>query len=183
MNRTEKQQEIDALKTGFATARNAFFFDYRGLKVEQVSDLRRKVRATRSSYRVAKNRLAIIAARETPLKDMETLFDGMTAVVWNESDPVALAKVLHEFAKTAPITIKGGVVEGRKITAADVAGITSLPARPELIATFAGMIKSPMVKFVSVLKAPVRDLVSVLSQVADGKPKMAEKSNEEPAQA
>jgi len=169
MNRTEKKQEIDALKSGFAGANNAFFLDYRGLKVEQVSDLRRKVRATKSSYRVVKNRLAIIAARETPLKDMDNLFDGMTAVVWNETDPVALAKVLHDFAKTAPILIKGGVVEGRKITTADVAGISSLPSRPELVATFAGMLRSPMVKFVSVLKAPVRDLVSVLSQVADSK--------------
>jgi len=169
MNRAEKKQEIESLKTQFAGANNAFFLDYRGLKVEQVSDLRRRVRATKSSYRVAKNRLAIIAARETPIKDMETLFDGMTAVVWNETDPVALAKVIHEFAKTAPVTIKGGVVEGKKIGVADITSITTLPSRPELVATFAGMIVSPMVKFVSVLKAPVRDLVSVLSQVADSK--------------
>ena len=169
MNRTEKKQEIDALRQGFTTARNAFFLDYRGLKVEQVSDLRRKVRATKSSYRVVKNRLASIAAKESPVKGMEVLFDGMTAVVWNEKDPVALAKVLHDFSKTIPLVIKGGVVEGKSVTASDVTEITKLPGRNELIATFAGMIVSPMVKFVSVLKAPVRDLVSVLSQLADKK--------------
>jgi len=169
MNRAEKTQEIERLKEGFLKANNAFFIDYRGIKVEQVSDLRRKVRATKSSYRVVKNRLAIIAARETPLKDNDILFDGMTAVVWNEKDPVALAKVIHEFAKTTPITIKGGVVEGKKVSAEEVVGITTLPGRPELVATFARMIVSPMVKFVSVLKAPVRDLAQVMNQVAEKK--------------
>ncbi len=169
MNRTEKQQEIETLREALRSARNAFFLDYRGLSVAQVSDLRRKVRATKSSYRVVKNRLAILASRDTPLNEQGSLFDGMTAVVWNEADPIALAKVIHEFSKTVPITIKGGVVEGRTVSAVDVAGITSLPGRPGLIAAFAGMLRSPMVKFVSVLKAPVRDLVSVLSQVAEKK--------------
>jgi large subunit ribosomal protein L10 len=167
VNRTEKQQEIDALKTTFREARNAYFLDYRGLTVAQVSDLRRKVKATRSGYRVVKNRLAIIATRESPLKDMGKLFDGMTAVVWNESDPIALAKVIHEFSKTVPVVIKGGVVEGRPVVPKDIEGITKLPGRTELIATFAGMLQSPLVKFVSLLKAPVRDFASVLRQVAD----------------
>lgn len=170
MNRTEKQQAIDELKQNIANARNAYFIDYRGLTVQQVSDLRRKVRATKSGYRVVKNRLAIIAARDTPLAGQEKLFDGMTALVWNETDPVALAKVIHEYAKAEPkVVIKGGVVEGRTITPDDLAGISSLPGRNELIATFAGMLRSPMVKFVSVLMAPVRDFASVMRQVGEKK--------------
>jgi len=169
VNRTEKQQEVEALRETLRGARNAYFLDYRGLTVAQVSDLRRKVRATKSGYRVVKNRLAIIAVRDTPLKDQAEHFDGMTAVVWNDTDPIALAKVLHEFSKTVPVKVKGGVVEGRGVGPKDIEGITQLPGRPELVATFAGMIRSPMVKFVSVLLAPVRDFASVLKQIADSK--------------
>jgi large subunit ribosomal protein L10 len=167
VNRTEKQEEIQSLHKIWGSANNAYFFDYRGLKVEQVAELRRKVRATQSGYRVVKNRLAILASKETPLEAQHVLFDGMTAVVWNESDPVDLAKVLHEFARTSSLTIKGGVVEGRAVEPKEIEGITTLPARPDLIATFAGMIRSPLVKFVSVLNAPLRDFASVLKQVAD----------------
>jgi len=169
VNRTEKQHEIDGLRETFRAAKNAYFLDYRGMTVAQVSDLRRKVKATRSDYRVVKNRLAIIATRESPLKDMQQLFDGMTAVVWNDSDPIALAKVIHEFSKTVPMVIKGGVVEGRSVEPKEIEGITRLPGRTELIATFAGMLTSPLVKFMGLLKAPVRDFASVLRQVADKK--------------
>ena len=169
MDRTEKHNEVESLREAWSKVQNAYLLDYRGLKVSEASELRRRVRETNSKYRVVKNRLAILAARETPLKVQESLFDGMTAVVWNETDPLDLAKTLHEFAKTAPIVIKGGIVEGRLVGAAEIEGITKLPARPDLIATFAGMLRSPLVKFVSVLAAPVRDLAIVLKQVADRK--------------
>jgi large subunit ribosomal protein L10 len=169
VNRTEKQQEIDSLKAALQNARNAYFLDYRGLTVAQVSDLRRKVRATKSKYKVVKNRLAIIATRETPLAGQEKLFDGMTAVVWNETDPVALAKAIHEYSKTVPVQIKGGVVEGKPVTTSEFQSITSLPGRQELIATFAGMLRSPLIKFVLLLKAPLRDFALVARQAAEKK--------------
>ncbi len=174
MDRTEKHQEVEALREAWSKVKNAYLLDYRGLKVSEASELRRKVKETNSNYRVVKNRLAILAARETPLRDQEALFDGMTAVVWNDTDPVDLAKVLHEFAKSAPIVIKGGVVEGRAVNPKEIEGITKLPARPDLIATFAGMLRSPLVKFASVLVAPMRDLASVLKQVADSKKEQAQ---------
>jgi large subunit ribosomal protein L10 len=89
--------------------------------------------------------------------------------VWNEADPVALAKVIHEFAKTVPMVIKGGVVEGKSVAASEIEGITRLPGRLEMVATFAGMLRSPLVKFVCLLKAPVRDFASVVRQVAEKK--------------
>lgn len=169
MDRTEKKQEVATLHEAWSNAQNAYLLDYRGLTVSQVTELRRKVRETKSQYRVVKNRLAILATKETPLEGQDALFDGMTAVVWNEEDPIELAKVLDEFAKGAPIDVKGGVVEGRAVDAAAFSEITKLPTRPDLIATFAGMLRSPLTKFVSVLNAPLRDLASVLKQVADSK--------------
>lgn len=167
MNRAEKAQEIESLKEGWQGAQNAFFLDFRGMKVSEVTELRQKVREARSRYKVVKNRLAIIAARETALKNQEKLFDGMTAVVWNNEDPIDLAKVIQEYSKTAPLTIKGGVVDGQTVSAAQIEDITKLPSRPQLIATFAGMLRSPLIKFVSVLQAPLRDFASVLRQVSE----------------
>lgn len=167
MNRTERQQEIDALHEVFSGANNAYIVGFTGLKVEQVNDLRRKIRGTQSRYRVVKNRLAARAAEGTALSGHAALFDGPTAVALGGSDPVALAKVLAEFQKSAPIKVKGVVIEGRVMPAAALDSIVTLPGRPELISRFAGMLRSPLVKFVTVLKAPVRDFASVLRQVAE----------------
>lgn len=169
MDRTEKQQEIDSMKQAWQEVSNAYFVDYRGLTVEQASALRAKIRETESSYRVVKNRLAIIAARDTPLKDLQSHFGGMTGIAWNSGDPVALAKVIHQFTKESPLEFKAGLVDGNPIEAKELTTVTSLPSRPELIATFAGMLRQPVSKFASLLLAPMRDLASVLKQVAEKK--------------
>lgn len=169
MNRTERQEEIDALHKDFETARNAYLVGFSGLKVEQVNDLRRRVRGASGRYRVVKNRLAIRAAEGTPLSGQTVLFDGPTAVAWTADDPVGLAKVLADFQKSAPIKVKGVVLEGKAMPATALEGIVNLPTRPELISRFAGMLRSPLVKFVLLLKAPVRDFASVLRQIGDQK--------------
>lgn len=167
MNREERQQEIDALREEFAAARNAYLVEFAGLKVQQVNELRRKVRGASGRYRVVKNRLAIRAADGTPLAGRPELFDGPTAVAYSDADAVALAKVLAEFQKNNPIKVKGIVLEGKPMPAAALEGIVNLPSRPELISRFAGMLRSPLVKFVLLLKAPVRDFASVVRQVAE----------------
>ena len=177
MNRMERQQEVDALRQELTAARNAYLVEFSGLKVEQVNDLRRKVRGASGRYRVVKNRLAIRAVDGTPLAEQSKLFDGPTAVAYTAGDPVALAKVLAEFQKNAPIKVKGLVLEGKALPAASLDSIVSLPTRPELVARFAGMLRSPLVKFVVLLKAPVRDFASVLRQVADKKTETSPKES------
>jgi len=169
MNRTERQQEVEALHAEFQRSANAYLVEFTGLKVEQVNDLRRKIRKASGRYRVVKNRLAIRAAEGTPLAGHAPLFDGPTAVAYSQADPVGLAKVLAEFQKNAPIKVKGLVLEGVAMPATALEGIVNLPARPELISRFAGMLTSPLVKFALLLKAPVRDFASVLRQVAESK--------------
>ena len=168
MSRTERQEEIDALHTEFSAVQNAYLVEFSGLRVDQVNDLRRKIRGTSGRYRVVKNRLAIRASEGTVLSGQQTLFDGPTAVAYSP-DPVALAKVLAEFQKSAPIKVKGIVLEGKAMPATALEGIVNLPGRPELISRFAGMLRSPLVKFATLLKAPLRDFVLVVRQVADAK--------------
>ena len=168
MSRADRQQAIDTLHQEFDGVRNAYFVEFTGLRVDQVNDLRRRIRQASGRYRVVKNRLAIRAAEGTALSGQEKLFDGPTAVAYSP-DPVALAKVLAEFQKSAPIKVKGIVLEGRALPATALNGIVTMPPRPELIARFAGMLRSPLVKFAMLLKAPLRDFVAVVKQVADGK--------------
>jgi len=177
VSRTERQEAIDALHTEFSAVQNAYLVEFSGLRVDQVNDLRRKIRGTAGRYRVVKNRLAIRASEGTALSGQETLFDGPTAVAYG-ADPVALAKVLAEFQKTAPIKVKGIILEGKAMPANALEGIVSLPGRPELVSRFAGMLRSPLVKFAMLLKAPLRDLVSVMRQVADAKKEGSESSPE-----
>ena len=169
MNRAEKQEQIDDLHEMFTGANNAYLVEFTGLNVAQVTDLRRKTRKADGSYRVVKNRLAIRAAEGTPLAGQIELFDGPTAVAYVKDDPVALAKVLAEFQKNSSLKVKGLIIDGKSMPAVSLAAIVSLPTRPELIAQFAMMIKSPVQNFALLLKAPIRDLASVIRQVGENK--------------
>ena len=169
MNRAEKQEQIDSFHRDIESARSAYLVEFGGLNVAQVTDLRRRTREASARYRVVKNRLARRSIEGTVLSDQENLFVGQTAVAWTQDDPVPLAKVLAEFQKNTSLKVKGIVIEGKPMVAESLDRLTSLPSRPELIAQFAGMLRSPLIKFVLLLKAPIRDLASVLKQVADRK--------------
>jgi ribosomal protein L10 len=156
MNRQEKQQEVAALHELFAEARNAYLVDFRGLTVTQATDLRRKVRASQSSYRVVKNTLAVRAAEGTPLAPMKEWFDGPTAVAIGRHDPVALAKVLKDFEKdNSVLTLKAGVVDGKPVEAADVDVIARIPSREALLGQLAYLLAHPLQGMANVLAAPL----------------------------
>jgi len=172
MNRTEKEQAVTRLEADLAKSQNAVLVGFAGLKVPEVTELRRQIRNTRSKYLVAKNTLALRATRGTPLEAMSQHFVGPTAVAYNEDNPVALAKVLTAFAKANPnLVFKGAVVEGRAIEAKEIAAIAELPSREELVARLLFLIQSPLRRLVTVLNGPVRNLAGVVTQIAQQKSK------------
>jgi large subunit ribosomal protein L10 len=170
LTRTQKQEMVDRYESGLARAPHAFLVAYQGIKVNDVTELRARVRAAGGSYEVVKNTLALRALEGKPLAALSSTFTGALAVVYTEGDAVAVAKALTEFAKTVPqIVFKGGIVDGKPIAANEVEQIAKLPGREELIAKLLFLLQSPISRLVRTLAAIPREFVVVVDQIAKQK--------------
>src|SRR5256885_17039908 len=113
MNREQKAAAVSELGEGLAHATNAFVLEFKGITVPQVTELRKQVRDTNSKYVVVKNTLALIAVKDSPLTQLKEYFKGPTAVAYNTTDGVILAKALTKFAKDVPaVQFKGALLAG-----------------------------------------------------------------------
>ena len=161
----EKVEAVEELKTRLDGVKAVVLTEYRGLTVQQLSDLRKQLRAVSAEYKVVKNRLARRAVASSPLDALAPLLKGPTGMIVARKDPVAVAKTLQTFAKTnQALTIKAGIVDGQMMPADGLKALAELPSREALRAQIVGAVQGPLAQLVGLLTAPLRDLAYVLAE-------------------
>ena len=166
MPTAEKTAEIEQLRETFENASAVFLADFTGLDVETLTRLRRKCRGEGLELKVVKNTLAAKACQALELASLEPHFQGPTAIVVSKSDPASPARVLVDFKKeNERLGVKLGFVEGRVLTAAEVAALAKLPTRDQLIAQVMQLAQAPASNFVGVLQGILGKLVRTVDAV------------------
>lgn len=163
MPRADKSAKVAELVEEFRNSKAAVLTEYRGLTVSQLRELRRAL-GEHARYTVVKNTLTKIAAKEAGVTQFDGLFEGPSAIAFVTGDPVEAAKGLRDFARTnPPLVIKGGMLEGRALTADDVRRLADLESREVLLARLAGALKAAPQQAVSLFAAPL----SQMARLAD----------------
>ena len=166
MDRTEKREFVAALGQVFQETSMVVVTRNAGLTVTEVSDLRRRMRAAGASYKVAKNRLAVLALDGTRFDGIKPLLQGPTALAWS-ADPVAVAKTAVEFARTnEKLVVIGGALGTQTLDAAGVQALAELPSLDALRARLVGLIQAPATRIAGILQAPGGQLARVLGAYA-----------------
>jgi len=168
--REKKAQIVQELKDKFSNCSSAILVDYRGLTVEEATKLRKKFRDAGVEYKVYKNTLTEIAAKELGYDDIVPYLQGPTAIAFGVKDPVAPAKILkdaiNEFKK---MEFKVGLVDGKIIDVDGIKALADLPSREELIAKMLGSMNAPIANFVGVLSGVIRSFIYALNAVKEKK--------------
>ena len=166
MDRTEKREFVASLAAVFADTSFVLVGRNNGLTVAEVSELRRRMRGAGATYRVAKNRLALLALDGTRFHGLSPLLKGPTALAWSK-DPVAVAKTAVEFARTNDkFVVLGGALGTQALNADGVKALAELPSLETLRAGLLGLIQTPATRIAGVLQAPGSQLARVFGAFA-----------------
>lgn len=142
-----KKAEVKALAEKMKESKLVLFTDYRGINVTDVTDLRTKVRNTNGDYKVIKNNITRRALEECKYEGLEEALIGPTAVIMNSEDYVETTKAIYEFSKNNEnYKIKGGIIEGKVMTADEIITIAKLPSREALLSMLAGALLGNITK-------------------------------------
>ena len=165
MKRNEKEQSMVEMRQRLDECSVAVMTQYVGINVEQVTELRKKLRGAGVTFKVYKNTLAQRVLNDMGISEAGKFMDGPTAWAFSK-DPVAPAKILKDFAKEAKmVSMLGGVLEGRVVNKAQLEALSNLPPREVLLGQVVGTIAAPLRNLVGVLSATPRNLVNVLDQI------------------
>jgi len=165
--RSDKAAAVAELAENFRSSTATVLTEYRGLTVSQLQELRRAL-GSQAKYAVAKNTLAKRAAVDAGVHGLDDLFTGPTALAFVSGDVVEAAKGLRDFAKANPhLVIKGGVFEGKPLTAAEVTKLADLESREVLLAKLAGAMKANLSKAAGTLQAPLAQVARLAAALQE----------------
>jgi large subunit ribosomal protein L10 len=165
MDREQKKKTAEELHEELLKAKGVVLSGFQGITVSQDFELRRKIASTGAEYRVVKNSLIERAAKGTSLEPVAQKLAGMTSVALTNTDPVALAKAITEYAKDNPVfTFKSGLVEGRVINLGDFNALATLPSREALLSKVLFLFNSPAQRVATTLNGVARNLAVVISE-------------------
>lgn len=176
--RAEKVAVVDEVRERFDAAEAVILTEYRGLTVKDLAGLRRSVRTNGGEYKIFKNTLVRLAAKQSGLEELEGLLTGPTAITFVSGDAAAVAKSLRDYARTNPLlVIKGGVLGDKVIGPRETAALADLPSREVLLGRLAGLMAAPLQQLASLMQALPRNLayglVALRDQRAGGEPEPA----------
>lgn len=164
----EKRQIVEEIKEKIKKSQSIVLVDYRGLNVDEVTQLRRKFREAGVDYKVYKNTLMRFAFKDAGYEEFNQYLTGPNAVAFGINDPVSPAKVTHEFAKDhEKLEIKAGIVDGKIVGLDEIKRLADLPSREVLIAQVLGGFNAPITGFVNVLQGTIRSLVYALNAIKE----------------
>lgn len=165
--RSEKQQDLDSLKTELANVSTVILTTFQGITVDNDTKLRRAVQAAGGKYKVVKNTLAERAGDGTPVGNLLKDLTGTNSIAYSGKDPVALAKALTKIAKDVPaFQFKAGLVEGRVVSIAEIQQLANLPSKEELISKVMFLLNAPAQRIAMALNALPRNMAVVVSEAA-----------------
>jgi large subunit ribosomal protein L10 len=174
MARSDKADAVAELTEQFRSSPGAVLTEYRGLTVKQLQDLRRSL-GENATYAVVKNTLTQLAVREAGVDSFDGLLTGPSAIAFIKGDPVVAAKGLRDFAKAhPPLVIKGGVLDGKTLTADEIAKIADLESREVLLGKLAGALKASLQNAVSLFQAPLAQTARLAAALQETKSDGAE---------
>lgn len=168
MNRTEKEQLVEDLRSDLSQAKSVVLASHVGMDAATVNELRSKYRAEEVTYRVVKNTLIKIAIQDTDMSVISDMFRGPVAIAYSFEDAVSPARVARDFAKDHKgYKIIGAYLEGQRFEEAGVTQLADMPTKDELRAKFLGLLQAVPSKFVRTLNAVPQKMVMVLKAKAD----------------
>lgn len=169
-SRKLKEKKVEELKNDLQMANVAVLTDFRGLTVAKMNKLRRMLAEGGVKYKVVKNTLTLLAAREVGLDELEPYLKGPVAIAFGYDDPVHPVKILDKFAKEhEELKIKGGILEKRVLGDKEIRRLSELPSKEVLLAKTLGCFKAPLTGFLSVLQGNLRNFVYVLNAIKEQK--------------
>jgi len=170
--RLEKTAIVNELRAGLEKASFVILMDFRGLKVRQSEDLRRRLNKFGARLSIVKNNFLKLALPEDRRAQVADVLISQTAVIYGSGDAVETTKVLAGFQQEQHVlTIKRGLLDGRVLSPADVDTLSKLPARPVLFSMLVGVVAAPMIQLAGVFKQKTASLVYVLKAVQEKKEK------------